>query len=52
MPSVVAVALQAHKQEQIAERASAPYWEMQWGDLVFSTETGGPLHGPTVTRRF
>ncbi|MBI4340208.1 MAG: tyrosine-type recombinase/integrase [Chloroflexi bacterium] len=39
---------------QAEERVGAgPLWEgAKWGDLVFVNETGGPLHGSTVSHHF
>lgn len=51
LPAPVVATLRAHRERQLEERKRAPFWEMQWGELIFATETGGPLHGATVTRR-
>ena len=52
LPLVAVDALRRHWARQAAERlAKGPEWANDW-DLVFTTETGRPLHGPTVTRRF
>lgn len=50
LPAVTLAALQAHRERQLAEPVRALKWT-GW-DLVFADSQGGPLHGPTVTRRF
>ncbi|MSQ13701.1 MAG: site-specific integrase [Dehalococcoidia bacterium] len=54
LPAAVAVALKEHRVRQLQERLQAgPLWDNEtWGGLVFATETGGPLSGFSVTRRF
>ena len=51
MPASIGVALRVHRQRQLLERDRAG---KSWTDeeLVFSTPSGGPLEGTTVTRRF
>lgn len=46
--------LREHRARQLAERLHAgPLWRGdEWGDLVFSSESGEPLHGTTVGKRF
>jgi integrase len=46
--------LHAHRDRQAFERQVAEdLWEGErWGSLVFTTETGAPLHGTHVLRRF
>lgn len=53
LPDPLVVALREHGEQQLAERQQlGQLWATNWGDLVFATESGRPLHGPTVTRRF
>lgn len=52
LPGPTVAALRGHRESQLEERREAPVWELRgegW-DLVFTTEIGAPLHGPTVTR--
>lgn len=48
LPSAIVDVLKAHRTVQVAERLSAERWEDE--DRVFPNTTGGPLHGPYVTR--
>ncbi len=51
LPDRVGDSLRAHRTRQLEERlAAGPMWEDQ--GLVFSTRTGGYLHGSNVTRDF
>ena len=54
LPGPVVQSLREHRARQLEERLRAgPAWVGErWGDLVFSNETGAPLHGTTVARRF
>lgn len=53
LPRPVGAGLREHRSRQLSERLLAePAWQGgECGDLVFTTETGEPLHGKTVTRR-
>ena len=48
LPSAIVDVLKAHRTVLVAERLSAERWEDE--DRVFPNTTGGPLHGPFVTR--
>ena len=51
LPAFAVAALRAHRDRQAFERTRAgERWEDR--DLVFTSPTGHPLHGATVTRRF
>ena len=51
LPTFAAEALRAHRDRQEFEaRRAGENWSNEF-DLVFTTETGRPLHGPNVTRR-
>ena len=54
LPAPLVAALGDHRARQIAERLRAgPAWRGgDWGGLVFASESGEPLHGTTVSRRF
>ena len=54
MPRPVVTALREHRARQIEERLVAgPAWQGgAWGDLVFADESGGPLYGTSVGKRF
>ena len=54
LPAGAVAALRAHRVRQLAERVQAgPEWTGErWGDLVFTTPTGGPLIGAHVTRDY
>ena len=53
LPLIARDALRRHRTRQLEERlAAGAVWEGADWDLVFTTPTGRPLHGPTVTRRF
>ena len=53
LPAPVAASLREHRARQLGERLRmGAAWEgPQWGDLIFPTETGGPLSGFHVLRR-
>ena len=54
LPKPVAASLHERHTRQLTERMRVgTAWQgNQWGDLVFTDETGGPLAGFHVTRRF
>ena len=54
LPDPVVASLRKHRARQAEERLKAgTVWEGEgWGNLVFPNETGGPLSGFGVTRRF
>ena len=54
LPGPVVTALREHRAQQIGERLRAgPAWcGDDWGDLVFASETGEPLDGTSVGKRF
>lgn len=53
LPTTVADALRAHRARQAEERLRAgALWSELIPGLVFTTETGGPLHGSTVLHQF
>lgn len=54
LPDMVAQALREHRARQTGERLlTGPAWQgEQWGGLVFTTETGGPLSQATVAHHF
>ena len=54
LPSPVVTALREHRVRQLQERLRAgSVWEGDaWGDLIFASEFGGPLHGTTVGKQF
>ena len=55
LPDPVVSSLRAHRTRQLEERLTAgPLWDGEhWGDLVFCTALGRPLHGGSmVTKRF
>ena len=51
LPAFAIDALLAHRDRQAFERQRAVEWGDRF-DLVFTTVSGHPLHGPTVTKRF
>ena len=54
LPAPVITALREHRVRQLEERmlAGGAWKGDTWGDLVFSSEAGGPLHGTTVGKQF
>ena len=53
MPAPIVEALRGHRLRQLKERLQAgPLWEGNKWDLVFTSETGRPLHGTVVTHVF
>jgi integrase len=52
VPGIVRDALVRHQAEQECERASWHASEPAFGELIFRTETGMPIDGINVTRRF
>lgn len=49
----VVAALRRHRTRQLTERlAVGPAWSEEWGELIFSSESGAPLHGTSVAKRF
>lgn len=52
LPAVARRALRQHRSAQLEERLRAgDRWDQDW-DLVFSTATGAPIHGPWLTKLF
>ncbi len=54
LPDPLVRVLQEHRARQIAERLQAgPAWQGSgWGDLIFASPIGEPLHGTTITKQF